>query len=239
MDTNIPAESLKKTICYYYLLAYCPPANISELKKAAQPLRKNVAEQAGMKMTDYFKKAAPGVSQHIVAFHQNTRDPDGEWVEELASRVSVADKSPENAEAFQVMLGLVSRLPGRAKPENRLHRRRGCRFCAAPCHYGYFSLVSEPRFGVLQGFLEHELQNPLEDKKPVMAVKSFALKHIVETLGTDSGAIHIHHEHLANLAYCLLALATAKSRLPVPEKQLGLFQQANQYFSRARTPVAV
>jgi len=231
MDIKIPAQSLKKTICYYYLLAYCPPAEVSELKKIAQPLREGIANLAGMKMTEYFKKAAPEVSHHIVAFHQNTRDPGGEWVEEMTSKVSVADKSPEEAEAFQEMLGLVSRLPQRAKPENRLHHRRGCQFCAAPCHYGYFTLVSEPSFVNFQGYLEHELGNPTEQRKPVMAVKSFALTHIVSVLGAPDGVIHIHHEHLANLAYCLLALATAKSRLPAPEKQLKLFQQANQYFS--------
>ena len=227
----------KVELSYTYLLAYCPPANVHELKRAAQPLRKYAAKQAGMKMTDYFKKAAPEVSRRIVAFHQNTRDPGEEWVEELGSRIVAADRSTAKAEGFQVMLGLVSRLPGRAKPENRLHRRRGCQFCAAPCHYGYFSLVSEPDFEVLQGFLEYELGNPLEDKKPVMAVKSFALSHIVGILGATDGVIHIHHEHLANLAYCLLALATAKSRLPVPEEQLKLFQTANQYFSRARTMI--
>ncbi len=232
MYTKIPAQSLKKTICYYYLLAYCPPAEVSELKKIAQPLREDMTKLAGMEMTDYFKKAAPEVSHHIIAFHQNTRDPDGEWVEELTGRISVADENPENAQAFQEMLGLVSRLPQRAKPENRLHHRRGCQFCAAPCYYGYFSLVSEPNFANFKGYLEDELENPTEYKKPVMAVKSFALTHIVGVLGAPDGVIHIHHEHLANLAYCLLALATAKSRLPVPEKQLKLFQQANQYFSQ-------
>lgn len=232
MDMKVPTQSLKKTICYYYLLAYCPPAEVGEIKKAAQALRQNVAKQAGMKMTDYFKQAASEVSHHIVAFHQNTRDPSAEWVEELASKISVADKGAKEAQAFQVMLGLVSRLPQRAKPENRLHHRRGCQFCAAPCHYGYFTLISEPRFLKLHGFLEHELGNSSEDKKPVMAVKSFALSHIVEILGAADGTIHIHHEHLANLAYCLLALATAKSRLPVPEKQFKLFQTANQYFSQ-------
>lgn len=232
MDTKIPAESLKKAICYCYLLAYCPPTKVGEFIKVTQALlRENVAEQAGLKVTDYFKKAAHEVSHHIVAFHQNTRDPEGEWVEELASRVSVADKSPDNAQAFQEMLGLVSRLPQRAKSENRLHHRRGCQFCAAPCHYGYFTLISEPEFALLQGFLQHELGNPTEDKRPVMAVKSFALSHIVGMLGEADGTISIHHEHLANLAYCLLALATAKSRLHVPEKQLMLFQKANQYFS--------
>ncbi len=231
MDIKIPAQSLKKTICYYYLLAYCPPANVGEFKEVAQALRKDIAKQSGMKMTDYFKQAAPEVSHHIVAFHQNTRDPDGEWVEELAGRISIADEDPEKAQAYQEMLGLVSRLPQRAKPENRLHHRRGCQFCAAPCQYGYFTLVSEPDFADLKGYLEHELGNPTEDKRPVMAVKSFTISHIVGILGAADGVIHIHHEHLANLAYCLLSLATAKSRLPVPEKQLMLFQQANQFFS--------
>jgi len=235
MAMNIPAQSLKQTICYYYLLAFCQPKKVDELMKAAQSLREHVAKQAGMTLTDYFKAIAPEVSHHIVAFHQNTRDPAKEWVDELGRRVIGADGSPAGAQAFQEILGLVSRLPQRARPENRLHHRRGCQFCVAPCHFGYFTLISEPNFEVLQGFLKHEVANPLEEKKPVMAVKSFALTHIVETMGVNDAAIHIHHEHLANLAYCLLALATSKSRLPFPEEKLELFQQANQFFSRANT----
>jgi len=222
MDTNIPAESLIKAISYYYLVAYCPPANIGELKKAAQPLRKKVTKQA-----------APEVAHHIVAFHQNTRDPDEEWVDELTSKIVVADESSENVQAFQEMLGLVSRLPQRAKLENRLHHRRGCQFCAAPCHYGYFSLISEPRFDDFQHLLKLELGKSREIRKPVSAVKFFTLDHIEESLGIDKTKLQIQHEHLANLSYCLLALATSKSRLPVPEKQLKLFQHANQYFSQA------
>lgn len=278
MDTKIPAESLKKTICYYYLLAYCPPERVKELKEAAQLLREDIAKQSGMKVTETFNKAAPEVAHHIVAFHQNTRDPDEEWVEELTARISVADESPEKALAFQVMLGLVSRLPQRAKPDNRLHHRRGCQFCAAPCHYGYFSLVSEPRLDELKNLIKlaacrrsrfHvqnlgfwlflraflpqnsrfsgkktgvldfsdsllELGKSPEYMKPISAVKSFALTHIEELLGINRGAILIHNEQLANLSYCLLALATAKSRLPVPEKQFQLFQAANQNITLAR-----
>lgn len=233
MATKIPAQSLKQTICYYYLLAYCPPEKIREQKNVAQSLREHVAKQAGMSVTDFFNKAAPEVSHHIIAFHQNTRDPDKEWVDELAARAIDADSSPTRAQNFQEILGLVSRLPQRAKPENRLHHRRGCQFCAAPCHYGYFTLLSEPNFEVLQGFLKHELANPLDKKKPVMAVSSFALTHITNTLGIAGGTIFIYPKHLADLAYCLLALATAKSRLPFPEEQLRLFQQANQFFSQA------
>ncbi len=231
MIKKMTTKGLKKTICYYYLLAFCPPANVGELREFAQELCEYVARQAGMKKTDYIKQAAYEVSHHIVAFHQNTREPVREWVEELANRIVVADESPENAHAFQEMLGLVSRLPQRAKPENRLHHRRGCQFCTAPCHYGYFTLVSEPNFANFQGYLEDELMNPAEHMMPVKAVKSFALTHIVGVLGAADGTMHIHSEHLANLAYCLLSLATSKSRLPVPEKQLKLFQQANQYFS--------
>lgn len=234
MDTKIPAESLKKTICYYYLLAYCPPERVKELKEAAQLLREDIAKQSGMKVTETFNKAAPEVAHHIVAFHQNTRDPDEEWVEELTARISVADESPEKALAFQVMLGLVSRLPQRAKPDNRLHHRRGCQFCAAPCHYGYFSLVSEPRLDELKNLIKLELGKSPEYMKPISAVKSFALTHIEELLGINRGAILIHNEQLANLSYCLLALATAKSRLPVPEKQFQLFQAANQNITLAR-----
>ena len=237
MSKNIPAQSLKKSLAYYYILAYTPPEQVGEYREIARSLQETAAEQAGLALDEYVQLATPQISHRIVAFHQDTHDPAEDWVAELTSRILIADEGVEQADAFQKFLGLVSRLPQRAKPENRLHRKRGCQFCAAPCHYGYFSLLHEPPFELLQGFLETELENPIEDKKPVMAVKSFALTHLIGILGATAGTLHIHHEHLANLAYCLLSLATAKSRLPVPEKQLKLFQQANQYFSRVNTPV--
>ncbi|MBC8508092.1 MAG: hypothetical protein ISR58_05290 [Anaerolineales bacterium] len=234
MDKKFPAQSLKKAICYYYLLAFCQPEKVKEFKKTAQPLRENIAKHVGLKMKQAFERAAPEVARHIVAFHQNTRNPDEEWVKELASKIAVADKSSENVEDFQMMLGLVSRLPQRAKPENRLHHRRGCQFCAVPCHYGYFSLVSEPRFEELQSFIRLEFGKSPEYMKPITAVRSFALTHIEESLGINRETIPFHPEQLANLAYCLLALATAKSRLPVPEKQFQLFQAANQNINLVR-----
>ncbi len=234
MDTNIPAEGLRKTICYYYLLAYCPPENVGELREIAQPLRADAAALAKMDVDQFFEKAAPEVSRHILAFHQNSRQPATDWVEKLNSRITDAEKSPGKAMSFQMMLGLVSRLPQRAKPENRLHHRRGCQFCAAPCHYGYFTLISKPSFERLQEILEREHQNSAEDKRPVSAIKAFALSHIRQLLGVESGTIPIQQEHLAHLAYCLLTLATSKSRLHFPEKQFKLFQTANQFFSQLR-----
>jgi hypothetical protein len=227
---DIPVEILKRTICYYYLLAYCPPENVKEFKKGLQPLRREVAKGAGMKMKDFFAAVPAEVSRHIVAFHQNTHDPDQEWVDALAKKMKGADGSPTKVAAYQEMMGLVARLPQRARPENRLHSKRGCQFCAAPCHYGYFTLVSEPDFEMLEGFLEHEGGLATMDRKPVMAVTSFALTHIVTVLKGATEELYIHQAHLANLAYCLLALATAKSRRPFPEEQVRLFQAANQYF---------
>jgi hypothetical protein len=236
MSKNIPAQSLKTSLAYYYILAYTPSESIDAHKAIAGSLQETAAKQAGLAFDEYVQAAAPQISHRIVAFHQDRRDPAEDWVAELIGRILVADQGIEQADAFQKFLGLISRLPQRAKPKNRLHRKRGCQFCAAPCHYGYFSLLYEPPFELLQGFLETELENPIEDKKPVMAVKSFALTYLIGILGTTTGTLHIHQEHLANLAYCLLSLATAKSRLPVPEKQLKLFQQANQYFSRVNIP---
>ena len=141
--------------------------------------------------------------------------------------------NPEQAAAFQEMMTLVSRLPQRAKPENRLHRRRGCQFCASPCAYGYFSLISEPDVSILGGYLEHETLEAPNAQKPIMAVSSFALTHIAMLAGDTKGELYISPEHLSGLAFCLLSLATARSRLQVPEQQLELFQQANQYLNRA------
>jgi len=239
MTKNISAESLKKAICYYYLLTYCSPEGISAHKKALRSMRKEAENLSDMKVGEFFKLAAREASHHIVAFHQRTREPDADWVEALTKSALKADSSPKGAAAFQDMMTLVARLPGRAKPENRLHRRRGCQYCAVPCHYGYFSLVSEPDFDTLQGFLDTELSALQEGKKPIMAVTSFALTHIVETAGIGTGGLNIAPDHLANLAYCLLTLATAKSRLPFPEKQFRLFQAVNQHFSVNRIPVAI
>ncbi len=46
---------------------------------------------------------------------------------------------------------VVSARPERAKANKRLHKQKGCRFCTAPCQYGYFSLMSEPDFITIDG----------------------------------------------------------------------------------------
>jgi hypothetical protein len=226
MTKGIAVWPLKRTIGYYYLLAYCPPEHIGDLKKAAKPLREDLARQADMTLTDYFSQATPEVCRRIVAFHQNSREPDQEIVDALTGKALPADRGRRKVEAFQEEMTRVAELPQRAEPDDRLHRRRGCQFCAAPCHYGYFTLVSDPRFDVLRMMLEEELQKPDAEQSLLYALWGFAIGHLSRALGVRAGWATA--EHLGNLAYCLLTLATAKSRLPFPEEQLATLQEANQ-----------
>ncbi|MBN2117110.1 MAG: hypothetical protein JW730_11095 [Anaerolineales bacterium] len=219
-------ESLKKTIAYFYLLSYCPPAHIADFKQLTQPLRKALAESAGMKEAAYFKAAIPEVCRRIVAFHEGTREPSPFRVEALINTARNADKSPEKTLAFQIEVANVARIKQRALPENRLHRKKGCQFCRLPCHYGYFSLVSDPQFGQLRAMLAAEVNKPAPEQSPLGPVYGFAIRHIAGLTGTQEGFLEI--EHLVNLSYCLLMLGMAKSRLAIPEEELRLFQAANQ-----------
>jgi hypothetical protein len=122
----------------------------------------------------------------------------------------------------------VAALPGRAKPENRLHRNKGCRLCAAPCMYGYFTLVSDPQFSLLQKNFAEEAGKPASKQTPLMPVYAFTVDHLLSITGTEKG--FCEKNHLGNLAFCLLMLSMAKSRLAFPEAQTRLFQEANQVF---------
>ncbi len=75
-EKNIPAETLKKTITFFYLLSYCPPAKLDPFLRATAPMRERIAEAAGMAPAEYFNRAIPEVCRRIVAFHQATREPD-------------------------------------------------------------------------------------------------------------------------------------------------------------------
>jgi hypothetical protein len=230
MAQAVPANGLKRTMGYYYLVAYCPSEHIGDLKKAAQSLREGVAKEADMTLTDYFSQATPEVCRRVVAFHQNSREPDEEIVAALAEKAMSADRGRVKAEAFQEEMVKVAALPQRARPENRLHRRRGCQFCAAPCRYGYFTLISDPDFSILRGLLEMETRRPVAEQNPLGLVWSFAMGHLARTLEGPTGFISA--DHLGNLAYCLLTLGAAKSRLPLPERQLRAFQVGNQRLIR-------
>ncbi len=102
-------------ISYYYLVAFCPPEHISALKKASEPLRKDLAKLAGLKMADFVRAVAPEVGQRMAAFQQATRQPDQETVDKLIMAIITADISPEKAAEYQALMKAVAIHPGRAK----------------------------------------------------------------------------------------------------------------------------
>jgi hypothetical protein len=222
-------EAMKKTIAYYYLLSFCPPARISDFREKSGPLRKALADSAGMSEAAFFAAVLPEVCRRIVSFHEGTREPSKEWADALLKSAAKADQSPENASLFQAKMAQVARLPQRALPGNRLYPAKGCRFCRLPCRYGYFTLISEPVFSRLQRMLELEAGYPKEEQNPLRPVWAFAVSHLSQTLGVEKGVIQT--VHLVNLAYCLLVLSMAKSRLAAPEAQLRAFQNGNKVVS--------
>lgn len=230
MSKTIPAGSMKKMITYLYLLSYCPPDKLADFKRNTAPMLKELAVQAGIKEKAFLAQALPEACTCILAFHQATREPDKKLVDALEAAARSADKNPASLTAFKEQMAQVAALPGRAKPENRLHRNKGCTLCAAPCRYGYFTLVSDPKFAGLQALFAAESGKPASKQTPLMPVYTFAVDHLLTITDTQEG--YCERTHLANLAYCLLLLGMAKSRMALPEKQLVIFQGANQEFIR-------
>ncbi|MGD8822679.1 MAG: hypothetical protein PVG63_06210 [Anaerolineales bacterium] len=237
MQSTIPADIMMRTISYYYLVNYCPPSQVGALKEAAQPLRAALAEGAGKGEEEYFPFAAPEVGWRVTAFHQATREPDADIAQALADAVVKADASADEAAAFQNVMADLASHPGRAKLDNRLHRQKGCKFCMAPCRYGFFTLVSDPAFQNMLAMLSAEMEKQPELRNPVNVLWTYTATHLWRTLGVREAFIRA--DHLGNLSYCLLMLATAKSRFAVPEKQLQAYQAMNQDTIRNWRPASI
>jgi hypothetical protein len=225
---KLAAESLKKTIAYFYLLSFCPPDRILEYQHSLAPLRKALAESVQMSEKEYFIKAIPEVCRRIVAFHEDSREPNQELISELVNAAGEAELSPHQASIFQQNMLKIAGLPPRARPEGRLHRKKGCQFCQAPCTYGYFTLVSDPPFILMDELFIAETRKPISEQTPLNPAFHFTLDHLERLTGTRIRFIDIRH--LVNLSYCLLMLGTAKSRMAMPEQQLRIFQAASQEF---------
>ncbi len=221
--TNTSATQLQHTLIYLHLLSYSPPERVAAFQPFEEALRQG--------MGTAWPKTLFQACSHIVAFHQASRDPDADLVEALVDAASSAATSPEGARIFQSQMNDLATSPDRADPDNRIHRKRGCQLCQNPCRYGYFSLLSGPNFDVLQQALEAENRKPIGQQRPIRLVWRFTLKHLSRAL--DLAAWDIDAANLGNLAYCLLTLATAKSRYPFPEEQMRKFQQKNQALIRA------
>jgi ribosomal protein L24E len=237
MTQDIHPNAIKGMIAYYYLVAFCPPAHISELVKASEPLRKQLTKLAGLKMPDFVKAIAPEVAYRICAFQGATREPDKETVEKLGKAILTADTKPEKTAEYQTLWREVAAHRGRAKESNRLHRQKGCSLCQAPCQYGFFTLISEPDFKTLLAMLGEENKKIAGERNPVNVLWTYTTTHLWKTLGTNQGFISA--DHLGNLAYCLLMLGTAKSRYPMAEEQLTRFQEMNQEAIRSWQPARI
>ena len=216
---NIPASIIKKTIIYLNLLSFIPPERVDEYPSSE--------EMFGESWPQVVEKAA----RLMVSFQSASRYPDGELVARLVDVALRADSSPEDCRAFQEKMDALAQLPGRAKAKNRLHRKKGCRFCESPCRYGYFSLITEPDFKKLQYTLEAENAKPLGEQQPIQAIWKYTLNHITQTLNVEKW--NISANHLGNLAYCLITLSTVKSRFAFPEEQMQKFQSLNQAMIRS------
>jgi len=226
MAQKLSIEGLQATIGYLYLLSFCPPERVPEFRQASDPLRTGLALKAGMSSEDYIALAFPEACRRIAAFHLGTREPNQQVVAALTKAARNGQASPLSAWTFGLLLSMLSRSPARAKAENRLRASKGCRFCAAPCRYGFFAMVSKPNYDLLHRLLEKEIKKPKEEQDPVQAAWSFATGHLWRSLGLEQG--YVTADHLGNLAYCLLTLGTAKSRYPLAERQFEGFQAANQ-----------
>jgi len=226
MTKQLSAEAVKQMISYFYLVAYGPPEHIGQLESTSKPMRTALAKGEGLRAKAFRTAAAGEAAFRIVAYHQATREPEKAVVENLAGKMQAADSSPQAAAAYQALMEQVARLPGRAKPDRRLHRKKGCTLCVAPCQYGFFTLISDPVFTNLLAMLNAENKKPGGQRDPVKVLWSFTTTHLWGVLAEKEGFIRA--DHLGNLAFCLLLLATAKSRYPFPEQQLSAFQALNQ-----------
>jgi hypothetical protein len=226
----LPVESLKKAIAYYYLLTFCPPERILDGQPSLAPMRKAISDSAQMSEQEFINIVVPEVCRRIVAFHENSREPSQELISRLVNLASVAELSPDQADKFQQEMVKIASLPPRARPENRLHRKKGCQFCQSPCSYGYFTLVSEPPFTLLNELFAAEANKAIPEQTPLNPMFHFTLGHLEGLAGMKVKFIDIRH--MVNLSYCLLILGITKSRLAIPEQQLHIFQDASREFIR-------
>lgn len=226
--TPVP-EGLRQTASYLHLLSFCPPEHIHNFKQAGAPLRKALAGRADLAVPEYFSRTIPEACRKMVEFYLKDHMDNERFVDTFNRSARLAHQSPQAAWAFSTLMALLAGSPERAGIQYRLRSTRGCQFCAAPCRYGHFLLVSAPDYDLLQRLLEEEAAKPA-GQDPLRATWRFALAHLWRTLGITQA--YVSSAHLGNLAYCLLVLGMAKARFPFPEEELKRFQAANQLLIR-------
>jgi hypothetical protein len=221
---------LQLTTSYLHMLSFCPPEHIYNFKQAGGLMRQALARKAGMETPAYFSQTVPEACRKIVDFYLARETPNPRFLETFTRSARLAQQSPRSAWVFSTLMALLAGLPGRSNEQHRLRKSRGCQFCAAPCRYGHFVLVSKPDYALLQQMLLEDAAKPEKEQDPLQTSWRFALAHLWRSLGITQA--YISSAHLGNLAYCLLVLGMAKARFPFPAQQLKEFQAANQLLIR-------
>lgn len=233
VETPLASSSIKKIINYCFLLAYCPSEQLSGFWEASHPLRLQAAAENHLSEKEFFPRAVLEACRRIVSYYQSTTTPEEALVLKLYEAVQEAGNKTAALLEYQQLMQSVTRLPGRADIKNRLHRKRGCGFCAAPCFYGFYSVITNPDFSILQHVLKNEMQKPAAQQRLILTLWAFTRFHLRNTLGSEVDFITVNH--LGNLTFCLYLLATAKSRYPFQEKAIFGLQQANQEMIHRRS----
>jgi len=224
-NTLPPADNLREAIIYFQLLSFCPSGRAADFLQNTRGTRKALAASAGMTEGEYFDLVIPELCRRIIGYHQASREPEPTLTALLSEAARRALIDPAMVPGFHEQMDRVAALPGRAKPENRLHRYKGCALCRSACRYGYFSLVSEPPVRQLQDLLKAEMAKPIAGQSAIVPLYNFTLGHLSAL--AQGQKIYIDIRRLADLCYCLLMLGMARSRLVPPTRQLELLQAAN------------
>lgn len=229
--TEFSAQTIRDAIRFYSLLSYCPPSQLDSFMAETAELRSRLYNGSSVSPDEVLFTLIPEVCQRIVTFQSGSRFPDQSLVDELAQAARDAYYSTRALVVYQKIMAAVAAHPGRARVENRLVRKRGCRFCASPCRYGYFVLLTDPDFDLLQRLLAEERSKPVEGQNLIIKLWTFSMAHTLRITGGQSALLSTSHR--GNLAYCLLTIATARSRYPLPEQALERLQAVNQQLIKA------
>jgi hypothetical protein len=111
----VTAEILRQAISWVYLLSYCPPIRSADFPAVVRSMRGGLAA-SGLDEEAFFAAVIPEVAHRIMAFHQDTREPEQGAVAALTDAIRHAEDNPEGIAAFQARMEQIAALPGRAKP---------------------------------------------------------------------------------------------------------------------------
>jgi len=216
MKKTVSAIAIKQTILYLYGIYFCHANSLKDYLRVMD---------CQLNQTQLSPENLRAACSHITAFHRAEAAAAEHLEIDLYQRAQKASAG-QGLKRFKEKMAEIAALPGRSKLERRLHHLRGCKLCKSPCEYGYFSLLAEPDFERLFEDLSEFNSSPGQKMDPVEIIWDFTKRLL--TAGYGGGGWAVEPVHLGNLSYCMISLATAKSRYPFPEKTMGMIQGWNQ-----------